>query len=56
MDFAFTEEEEAFRSRRDQVRLIEGPVQQVEGEAVYDNIISSLPLNGFPVAVVQEML
>ncbi len=49
------DEEELFRSHRDQVRLIHGPVQQVEGEAVYDFIVSGLPLNNFPVDLVRDV-
>ena len=31
------------------------PLQQVPGEAVYDFLISGLPLNNFPVALVREI-
>ena len=35
------------RPKRDQVRIITAPVQEVPGESVYDFIISGLPLNNF---------
>ncbi len=34
-------------SRRDDIRIIHAPVQEVIGEGVYDFIISGLPLNNF---------
>jgi phospholipid N-methyltransferase len=49
------EREEPFRRHHDQVKLIHGPVQSVPGEAVYDYIISGLPLNNFSVALVREI-
>jgi phospholipid N-methyltransferase len=36
-----------FRRRRDQVRLIHAPVEELLGEGVYDYIVSGLPLNNF---------
>ena len=48
-------EEPAFARHRDQVRLLHRPLQQVPGEAVYDFMISGLPLNNFPVALVREI-
>ncbi len=35
------------RSKRDQIRIITAPVQEVPGESVYDFIVSGLPLNNF---------
>lgn len=49
------EEEEVFRVHRDQVHLMHRPIQDVEGDAVYDFIVSGLPLNNFPVALVQDI-
>ncbi len=40
---------------RDQVRLIHAAVEQLPGEATYDYIISGLPLNSFPVALVRQV-
>jgi phospholipid N-methyltransferase len=42
-------------ARRPQIRVIHSPVQELPGEAVYDHIISGLPLNNFPVTVVREI-
>jgi phospholipid N-methyltransferase len=44
-----------FRRYRDQVKLIHAAVQKLAGEAVYDFIISGLPLNNFSVAQVREI-
>jgi phospholipid N-methyltransferase len=44
-----------FTGHRHQVRVIHSPVQAVEGEALYDHIISGLPLNNFPVALVRDI-
>ena len=49
------EEEPLFRERRDQVRLIHSPLQEVPGRGVYDFMISGLPLNNFPVALVRDI-
>ncbi len=48
-------EEPSWRERAGQTRLIHAPLQQVEGEGVYDYLISGLPLNNFPVALVREI-
>ena len=42
-------------ARRPQIRVIHSPVQELPGDAVYDHIISGLPLNNFPVTVVREI-
>jgi phospholipid N-methyltransferase len=42
-------------SRRDDVRVIHAPVQEVIGEGVYDFIISGLPLNNFDRADVRSI-
>src|SRR5262249_28782574 len=47
--------EPLFRRRRRQVRLIHAPVQEVPGAGVYDFMVSGLPLNNFPVALVEEI-
>ena len=44
-----------FIPHRDHVRLIHSPVEDVPGEAVYDHIVSGLPLNNFPSALVKEI-
>ena len=44
-----------FHPRRDQVSVIHSPVEQLPGEGVYDHIISGLPINNFPVALVREI-
>ncbi len=40
---------------RRQVRVIHSPVESLPGDAAYDHIISGLPLNNFPVALVREI-
>jgi phospholipid N-methyltransferase len=47
--------ERFFRSHRHQVQIIHAPVEALEGESVYDFIVSGLPLNNFPVAQVREI-
>lgn len=42
-------------ARRPQIRVLHSPVQELPGEAVYDHIISGLPLNNFPVTLVREI-
>jgi phospholipid N-methyltransferase len=49
------DEEPAFRQRRDQTRLIHAPIQEVEGAAVYDFMISGIPLNNFAAPMVEEI-
>jgi phospholipid N-methyltransferase len=49
------DEDPVFRARRSQVRLIHSPVEDTEGEGIYDYIVSGLPLNNFPVALVREI-
>ncbi len=44
-----------FRCKREQVRVIHSAVEKLEGDAVYDFIISGLPLNNFPVAQVRAI-
>lgn len=44
-----------FRACRQQARLIHAAVEEVEGEAAYDYIISGLPLNSFPVDLVRQV-
>jgi phosphatidylethanolamine/phosphatidyl-N-methylethanolamine N-methyltransferase len=48
-------EEPLFARRKSQTRLLHMPLQQVPGEAVYDFMVSGLPLNNFPVALVREI-
>lgn len=47
--------DERFGAVRDQVQIIHSPVEDLPGEGVYDHIISGLPLNNFPVALVREI-
>lgn len=47
--------EPIFLAKREQIRLIHGPVEQIEGENQYDFIVSGLPLNAFPVELVVEI-
>jgi phospholipid N-methyltransferase len=49
------EEEPLFRSRRGQVRLLHAPLQELPGEAVYDFMVSGLPLNNFKVRLVRDI-
>lgn len=50
------EAEEPFRKFQAQVRIFHMPIQQASENQPYDLIISGLPLNNFPAAVVQEIL
>jgi phosphatidylethanolamine/phosphatidyl-N-methylethanolamine N-methyltransferase len=47
--------EPLYRARQHQVRLIHAPLQEVPGEAVYDFLVSGLPLNNFPVSLVRAI-
>ncbi|MBI1914814.1 MAG: methyltransferase domain-containing protein [Planctomycetes bacterium] len=49
------EQEALFRNRLDQIELIEGAVEELIGTAVYDFIISGLPLNNFAVSQVRTI-
>jgi phospholipid N-methyltransferase len=44
-----------FHFNRDQVKVIHAAVEDLPGEAIYDFIVSGLPLNNFPVAQVREI-
>jgi phospholipid N-methyltransferase len=44
-----------FHFHRDQVKIIHSAVEDLPGEAIYDFIVSGLPLNNFPVAQVREI-
>jgi phosphatidylethanolamine/phosphatidyl-N-methylethanolamine N-methyltransferase len=44
-----------WQSRRPQTELIHAPLQEMQGAAVYDYLISGLPLNNFPLALVREI-
>jgi phospholipid N-methyltransferase len=44
-----------FHFYRDQVRIIHSAVEDLPGEAIYDFIVSGLPLNNFSVAQVREI-
>src|SRR6516162_2922080 len=47
--------EPLWRRRCEQVRLIHAPLQEVAGSGVYDFMISGLPLNNFPLALVRDI-
>jgi phospholipid N-methyltransferase len=49
------DEEPLFQKRKAQARLIHAPLQEMPGEGVYDYMISGLPLNNFPLALVREI-
>ncbi len=49
------ETDPAFDGRRGQVQILHAPVEQVDGEAVYDLNVSGLPLINFPVAQVRAI-
>src|SRR5262249_11814489 len=44
-----------FQRHAGQVRLIHAPLQDVAGEGLYDFMVSGLPLNNFPLALVREI-
>ncbi|MFO0968084.1 MAG: methyltransferase domain-containing protein [Gemmataceae bacterium] len=48
-------EEAEFRTKRRQSRVLHSPLQEVPGRGVYDFMISGLPLNNFPVPLVDEI-
>ena len=45
----------AFAPRRDDIHVINAPVQEVPGESVYDFILSGLPLNNFSTADIRDI-
>lgn len=49
------EREWTFWRCRDQARILHAAVEQLPGEGTYDFIISGLPFNSFPVALVREI-
>jgi phospholipid N-methyltransferase len=49
------DEEPLFRGRRSQVNLMHAPLQEVPGSGCYDFMISGLPLNNFPMALVRDI-
>ena len=48
-------EEPLWQQRSGQARLIHAPLQEVEGEGLYDYLISGLPLNNFSVPLVRDI-
>jgi phosphatidylethanolamine/phosphatidyl-N-methylethanolamine N-methyltransferase len=48
-------EEPLFRRRRTQARVLHAPLQEVPGAAVYDFMISGLPLNNFALDLVEDI-
>jgi phosphatidylethanolamine/phosphatidyl-N-methylethanolamine N-methyltransferase len=48
-------EEPEFERRRAQANLIHAPLQEVAGEAIYDFMISGLPINNFPMNLVEDI-
>ncbi|MCH8839274.1 MAG: methyltransferase domain-containing protein [Planctomycetes bacterium] len=49
------EKEAAWRAVADRVRVLEMPVEQIDAEAIYDVIVSGLPLNNFSCDLVQRI-
>jgi phosphatidylethanolamine/phosphatidyl-N-methylethanolamine N-methyltransferase len=49
------DQEPVWKSRQKQVRLIHAPLQEVAGQGLYDYMISGLPLNNFPLALVRDI-
>jgi phospholipid N-methyltransferase len=49
------EREWSMRIPREQFRVLASAVEKLPGRAVYDNIVSCLPFNNFPVAQVREI-
>jgi phospholipid N-methyltransferase len=49
------EHDRAFRRRRDEARLIHAPIQELPGQAVYDYLISGIPLANFEPLLVEEI-
>jgi phosphatidylethanolamine/phosphatidyl-N-methylethanolamine N-methyltransferase len=47
--------EAKFTQVKDQCRIMHRPLQEVPGEAVYDFLISGLPLNNFPLTLVEDI-
>jgi phospholipid N-methyltransferase len=47
--------EPLFRAHRDSTRVIHAALQEVDGGAQYDFMISGLPLNNFPIALVRDI-
>ena len=48
-------EEPLFQRHGQQIRLIHAPLQEVPCEGVYDFMVSGLPLNNFPLALVRDI-
>ncbi len=48
-------EEPEFQQKRSQSRVINAPLQEVPGEAIYDFMISGIPLNNFSLALVDDI-
>ncbi len=44
-----------FQRRREQCRLIHAPIQEVPGQGSYDFMVSGIPLNNFPLALVEDI-
>lgn len=49
------ESEPAWTAVRSQCRIVQMPIQQFVAESPYDFVISGLPLNNFPAALVREI-
>jgi phospholipid N-methyltransferase len=48
-------EEPEFRKQRSRSRILHCPLQEVPGQAMYDFMISGLPLNNFSLALVEDI-
>ncbi len=49
------DEEPLWRARRSQTAILHAPLQEVPGTGIYDYMISGLPLNNFPLALVRDI-
>lgn len=49
------ERDKEFRRRGNQTRIIHSPLQELSGEAIYDFMISGLPLNNFSLVLVEDI-
>jgi phospholipid N-methyltransferase len=55
IEFSRSATDKILRPWRDEIHLIHAAVQDLLGDSMYDFIVSGLPLNNFPVAVVREI-
>lgn len=48
-------DEPAFARVKAQTRILHSPIQEVPGEGIYDFLISGIPLNNFPLSLVEDI-